>query len=100
MVNTGDLSALRAVTKRGDIQRAMQIYQADTGRLLSERSMQAFLQGTRYQGIRPGSHQPVDMYRAIAKAVAERQEREKRLNALVKDIRRSTFEAAQAAALV
>lgn len=96
MVKTEDLMALRSVTQRGDIQRALQIYAQETGRPLSERSMQAFLQGTRYHGIRPGSHQPVDMYRAIAKAVAERQERERRLNALVKDIRRSTFEAAQA----
>lgn len=83
---------------RGDIPRAALIYLQNTKRSISDHTLEKFIKGERKNyGDKPGSHQPDEMYRAIAQAIAERQQRENRLQKLVDDIRESTIAAAAAA---
>lgn len=100
MVTQEQRAELMKMLKRGDIARARVLYMINTGRLIAENSLEKFIKGDRpFSGARPGSHQPEEMFRAIAQAVSERHDREKRINTLAADILASTIEAANAAAI-
>lgn len=98
MIKQEDRDTLNNLIMRGDIPRAADIYRKNTNRGISNHSLEKFIKGERKNyGDKPGTHQPEDMYNAIAQAIAERLQRAKRLQKLVDDIRESTIEAAAAA---
>lgn len=95
MITQEHRDELRKLLKRGDIPRAALLYEQNTGRSISNSNMELFIKGERKNyGDKPGSHQPADMYKAIAQAISERMLREERLQKLVEDIRESTIAAA------
>lgn len=87
---------LKKLMVRGDIPRAKVIYRTQTGKIISENYIQAFMSGTR-KALGGGLHQPEHIYAAVAEAVKERIEKQKRLQNLVDEISASTKAAAAAA---
>lgn len=82
----------------GDIPAAVAEYRTLTDRDVSHTTLQKFIEGTRqFNGAKPGSHQPEDLYAAIANVVKARMDRAARKTALVERIRESTISAASAA---
>jgi len=100
MIKQEDRDKLKKMMIRGDIARAKTIYRVNTGRIISEKTLQKFISGERKNlGLDPAAHQPAEMYKSLAQAVSERHDREKRLNTLAADILASTIEATQSAAV-
>lgn len=84
--------------QNGDIKRARDHYKKATGRSISISYLSMFINGDKpVTGNIPGSHQPQDMYAAIAAAINERQDRQKQLENLVLRIKESTVQASRAA---
>ena len=95
MITQDQRDELKKLSIRGDIQRAVVIYNKNTGREIGIRAMQKFVTGERKNtGINRRAHQPLELYRAMAQAIAERLEKEKRMQNMLADIRRFTIEAA------
>lgn len=84
--------------ENGDIKRAREHYVKATGRSISVSYLSMFINGDKpVTGNVPGSHQPDDMYAAIASAINERHERQLKLESLVLRIKESTVQASRAA---
>lgn len=83
--------------KNGDVTAAVSQYKADTGREISPVSIQKFIAGERkFIGDRPGSHQGIDIFKAIAKVVEIREQKAKGIKKLSADILASTRQACTA----
>ena len=77
MIHQSERDALRAQIKKGDYQVASNIYQKNHNRPIGRRYLQRFMEGiSNPSGARPGSHQPIHMYEAVAEAVRRRIQRE------------------------
>lgn len=73
MIDTEQIDALAAQLQPGDLVGAVKIYEKIAYRQISTSILQKFIRRRHpFTGRRPGSHQPIDMYRAIAQAVAQR----------------------------
>lgn len=77
MIHQSERDALRTQIKKGDYEVAAKIYKDKHIRQVGRRYLQRFMEGLNNpSGTRPGSHQPIDMYEAVAQAVRERIQRE------------------------
>lgn len=74
-----DLLLANVKTGQEDYETAALIYQKATGLTIHPRYLEKFLKGQRrcHSG-KPKRHQPVEMYRSVAEAIAQRHQREKR----------------------
>lgn len=100
MITREQRQLLRQQIKTGDYDRAGSIYLANTGREISTIYIWKFINGHKpVSGRLPGSHQPEDIYRAVAEAITARIAREARLHQMIDQINQSTLAAAQAAAV-
>ena len=100
MITQEQRQTLLNLIKPGDYDRARGIYRQNTGRDISVMYLWKFIKGDKpVTGLRPGSHQPQDMYRAIAESITARLAREARLHQMIDQINQSTLAAAQAAAV-
>lgn len=100
MINREQREHLRQYVATGDYDNAAKIYLANTGREISTIYVWMFVNGHKpVTGRKPGSHQPEDIYRAVAEAIAARIEREALLSKMIEQINQSTLAAAQAAAV-
>ncbi len=88
---------LKRLMMRGDIPRAKVIYRTKTGKIISNNYIQAFIAGSRIN-LGRGLHKPEDIYAAVADAIMERLEKQRRLQHLVDEISASTKAAVAAAA--
>lgn len=78
MIDQEIRTALLQKTIGSDFEAAAQIYEKNTKRPIYPRYLDKFLRGERNPtGRHPASHDPGQMFAAIAEAVAERQRRER-----------------------
>jgi len=74
-----DLLLREIKTGQQDYEKAAEIYQRLHGRSIHPRYLEKFLKGQRKcNSGKPKQHQPIEMYRCVAEAIAWRREREKR----------------------
>ena len=94
MISQSTRDDLRAQIRKGDYETAAKIYQDVVNRYVTARYLEKFLKGQKNPTGRAGCHDPSEMFGAIAKAVSQRNQREReateRANALVKAIMRDT----------
>lgn len=77
MIHQSERDALAQQIKKGDYQVASNIYQEMHMRYVNRRYLQRFIEGkNQCTGARAGSHQPLDMYKAVAEAIRQRLERD------------------------
>lgn len=78
MIDQSLRDQLRHQIKPGDWQIAAQIYQNKVKKYISARYLRKFIEGDKNPtGQRPGVHSPLQMFDAVADAVAKRQENER-----------------------
>ncbi len=77
MIQTTARETLKANLQNGDLITAAQIYEKNTNRSIHPSLLQKFIAGKhRFTGKAPKAHQPLQMYQAIAEAVAQRKAKE------------------------
>jgi len=77
-----------------DLRVAVEIYKENTGRNISHQMLYCFIAGRKpCDGMRPSSHQPVEMYRAICQAIHKRQTQFANQGNIAAEIRAATIEA-------
>lgn len=92
MIHQSERDELLKQIRKGDYEAATKIYQNNTMRYINRRYLQRFLEGKNNPtGHRPTAHQPLQMYRAIVQAIANRQQREAEATEQAAQIRNTTL---------
>ena len=73
MISQQARDELRQHTKKGDYKTAAKIYEQTVNRTIGARYLQKFIEGEKNPSGRPGCHQPLKMFEAVAQAVHRRQ---------------------------
>lgn len=98
MITLEDRKFLLDQMQNGDMRRAKEHYKKATGRSISISYLSMFIHGDKpVTGAIVGSHQPGDIYAAIAAAISERLDRQKKIETLVSRIKESTMQASRSA---
>lgn len=78
MIHNEQRAALAAQLVKGDLIQAVKIYEKIAKRKIHRSMLEKFVENLHpFRGDAPGSHDPLQMYQAIAQAIAERQQRER-----------------------
>ena len=78
MISLSERDELAKKLCHSDYSTAASIYTRNTGRKLHYRYLEKFIKGERKcTGKKPGAHQPLEMYRALAEAYRQRIDAEK-----------------------
>lgn len=100
MITQTQRDELKKHLKNGDLPRAAGIYERIAGRPISRKMLEKFMSGERKcLGTKPGAHDPLKMYEAVARSVAQRRENEQRMQKLADQVLESTRQQATALAV-
>lgn len=94
MIDQATRDKLRQQVRKGDYESAAKIYQKIVNRYVTPRYLEKFLKGQKNPSGRPGCHDPLKMFEAVAEAVSQRNQRQldttEKANRLIAQITRDT----------
>ena len=94
MIDQTTRDKLRQQVRKGDYESAAKIYQKIVNRYVTPRYLEKFLKGQKNPAGRPGCHDPLKMFEAVAEAVSQRHQNQldttEKANRLIEQITRDT----------